>query len=800
MRLQYQIDAVVQAKKILQAYNGVFISDVVGLGKTYICAMLAKSLGKGKKLVICPPVLVSYWEEVLLEFDVAAKVVSLGKLDSIIQANIDYEYVFVDEAHRFRNAGTDSFSKLHEICYGKKVVLISATPINNYTSDIENQIYLFQPKHNSNIVGVKNLEGFFATLNGKLKGMEKGTSEYMEQIRKNSEAIRDKLLRHIMIRRTRTEIENYYHDDLVKQGLTFPKLGAPEKIIYSFDEVTDGVFNETIAAIKDFTYSRYKPLTYLKDTKQYTQLLAAQYNMGGFMKGILVKRLESSFFAFRMTLSRFIESYERFIEMYNTTGEVWISKKVNVYDLLDAGDIDKLLQLVEDENAFHFKKTDFKANFIIDLNKDLAKLKYLRDLWATITNDPKLETFCNELEHNKKLLGNKKIIFTESKETAEYLEKNLQSLFGKRVIAYTGMSSKALKAVIEDSFNPKYIDKENDRYDVLITTDVLAEGVNLHRSNALINYDLPWNPTRIMQRVGRINRVGTEHQRIYVFNFFPTAQSDKQMPLKERILEKLQAFHDTLGEDSQYLSDQEIVSSQKLFTDLTENLDGEEESTNPELAYLAVIRQIRDTDKKLFERIKRLPKKAKTGRYSDLIQNTATITFIRKGALKDFFITGDATTQISFIEAVKYLECEPDELRINVGNAYYNHYEENNIAFDTSLVQDEIIEVGKAPLKGNDLKVVQYLRAMMHEPTLTDEQEDVINRIRQAYENGDIPQNITKNIIKEVKSVKDLGSMYFVITNMIPDQYLYHRRDAVLHTEGEKQVILSCYLKENQHA
>ena len=800
MRLQYQIDAVVQAKKILQAYNGVFISDVVGLGKTYICAMLAKSLGKGKKLVICPPVLVSYWEEVLLEFDVAAKVVSLGKLDSIIQANIDYEYVFVDEAHRFRNAGTDSFSKLHEICYGKKVVLISATPINNYTSDIENQIYLFQPKHNSNIVGVKNLEGFFATLNGKLKGMEKGTSEYMEQIRKNSEAIRDKLLRHIMIRRTRTEIENYYHDDLVKQGLTFPKLGAPEKIIYSFDEVTDGVFNETIAAIKDFTYSRYKPLTYLKDTKQYTQLLTAQYNMGGFMKGILVKRLESSFFAFRMTLSRFIESYERFIEMYNTTGEVWISKKVNVYDLLDAGDIDKLLQLVEDENAFHFKKTDFKANFIIDLNKDLAKLKYLRDLWATITNDPKLETFCNELEHNKKLLGNKKIIFTESKETAEYLEKNLQSLFGKRVIAYTGMSSKALKAVIEDSFNPKYIDKENDRYDVLITTDVLAEGVNLHRSNALINYDLPWNPTRIMQRVGRINRVGTEHQRIYVFNFFPTAQSDKQMPLKERILEKLQAFHDTLGEDSQYLSDQEIVSSQKLFTDLTENLDGEEESTNPELAYLAVIRQIRDTDKKLFERIKRLPKKAKTGRYSDLIQNTATITFIRKGALKDFFITGDATTQISFIEAVKYLECEPDELRINVGNAYYNHYEENNIAFDTSLVQDEIIEVGKAPLKGNDLKVVQYLRAMMHEPTLTDEQEDVINRIRQAYENGDIPQNITKDIIKEVKSVKDLGSMYFVITNMIPDQYLYHRRDAVLHTEGEKQVILSCYLKENQHA
>lgn len=310
MRLQYQLDAVVQAKKTLQAYNGVFISDVVGLGKTYICAMLAKSLGKGKKLIICPPVLVSYWEEVLLEFDVAAKVVSLGKLDSILEGNIDYEYVFVDEAHRFRNAGTDSFGKLHEICYGKKVILISATPINNYTSDIENQIYLFQPKHNSNIVGVKNLEGFFASLEGRLKGLEKGSTDYMTQLRANSEEIRDRILRHIMIRRTRTEIQQYYQDDLEKQGLKFPKLGAPEQIIYTFDEATDSIFNETIVAIKDFTYARYKPLTYLKDTKKYSTLLAAQHNMGGFMKGILVKRLESSFFAFRMTLSRFIESYD----------------------------------------------------------------------------------------------------------------------------------------------------------------------------------------------------------------------------------------------------------------------------------------------------------------------------------------------------------------------------------------------------------------------------------------------------------------------------------------------------------
>lgn len=796
MSLQYQLDAVVQARKILEAYNGVFIADVVGLGKTFICAMLAKSLGKGKKLIICPPVLVSYWEEVLLEFGVAAKVVSLGKLDSVLQGNIDYDYVFVDEAHRFRNAGTDSFSKLHEICYGKKVVLISATPINNYTSDIENQIYLFQPKHNSNIVGVKNLEGFFASLKGRLKGLEKGTADYMAQIRENSEEIRDRILRHILIRRTRTEIKKYYRDDLEKQGLTFPKLGAPEQIIYTFDEVTDSVFNETIAAIKDFTYARYKPLTYLKDTKQYATLQTAQHNMGGFMKGILVKRLESSFHAFRMTLSRFIDSYERFIDMFNRTGEVWISKKVNVYDLLDSGDIEGLMQMVEEESGFHFRTSEFKPSFIIDLNKDLSKLRYLRNLWSSVTTDPKLQTFCAELENNGKLLGNKKIIFTESRETAEYLEANLRPLYGQRVIAYSGLSAAKLKADIEDSFNPKYAHKENDRYDVLITTDVLSEGINLHRSNALINYDLPWNPTRIMQRVGRINRVGTEHQQIYVFNFFPTAQSDKHMPLKDRILEKLQAFHDTLGEDYKYLSDEEVVSSQKLFEDLTANLDGEEESTSPELAYLALIRQIRDNDKALFERIKRLPKKSRAGRYSDRVEGSATITFIRKGALKDFFITGDDTRQISFIDAVKYLECQPDERRISVGHTYYGHYDANNSAFDDSLLQEEVIEVGKAPLHGNDLKVFNTLRAIQSDPTLTEDQEDVIRRLMRAYENGDIPQNVTKNVYKALKAVEDLSSAYFTITNLVPDQYLYERKDAVLHTEGEKQVILSCYLKE----
>lgn len=162
MKLQYQLHAVIRAEKILETYNGVFLSDVVGLGKTYIAAMLAKRL-RGRKLVICPPVLMKNWENILWDFDVSAKIRSVGKLDSILQMDRDsYDYVFIDEAHRFRNDDNDTYTKLHQICNGKKVILISATPQNNRLSDIENQIYLFQNKNNSNIIpNRKDLEGFF---------------------------------------------------------------------------------------------------------------------------------------------------------------------------------------------------------------------------------------------------------------------------------------------------------------------------------------------------------------------------------------------------------------------------------------------------------------------------------------------------------------------------------------------------------------------------------------------------------------------------------------------------------------
>ena len=804
MRLQYQLDAVTQAKKKLDAYNGVFISDVVGLGKTYICALLAKTFKRStRKLFVCPPVLKDYWESVLKDFDVSrCDVESLGKLDHIIEKGADkYDYVFVDEAHRFRNSDTESFALLHEICRGKKVILISATPINNYTSDIENQIYLFQPKQSGTINGIKNIEGFFRGLNGKLAKKVKGSPEYMAQLRENSEIIRDKLIREVMIRRTRGEVQKYYAADLEAQGLTFPKAGSPEKIVYEFDDITDKAFRETIAAIKDFKYARYTPLVYLKDQDKYAQMIAGQRNMGGFMKGILVKRLESSFYAFSMTLGRFIESYEQFIKMYET-GKVYISKKVNVYDLLDDGDdtaLKKLFYHIEQKDVLAFESKEFQPKFIRDLRSDLTQLKHLRDMWAEVTVDPKLAEFRNQLSNNAIVKDKKVIVFTESKETAEYLFNNLQDLYGSRIVYFSGQSSDTLKTVIEDSFNPKNKDKHNDKYDLLITTDVLAEGINLHRANILVNYDLPWNPTRIMQRVGRINRVGTEHDRIYVFNFFPTAQSAKQMPLEDRILEKLQSFHDTLGEDYKYLSDAEEVSAQKLFADLSKDLDDEDgESTNPELAYLAVIRGIRDTNPELFNKIKRLPLKAKTAKKDAKSNHGYTITFLRKGALKTFFETDAAETvakQLSFMEAIKKIECPEDEPKLTVAGVYYDHLKMNSKAFDEMLIAEEEITVEKTMVAGNDKKVITALKALKNAATLTDIEDDKIDIVIKRCENGELPAKITKSIVKELGLPhSDPIELYHAIMNLIPDAYFNEAGNQKSSVSGEKEIILSCYL------
>lgn len=798
MKLQYQLHAVIRAEKILETYNGVFLSDVVGLGKTYIAAMLAKRL-RGRKLVICPPVLMKNWENILWDFDVSAKIRSVGKLDSILQMDRDsYDYVFIDEAHRFRNDDNDTYTKLHQICNGKKVILISATPQNNRLSDIENQIYLFQNKNNSNIIpNRKDLEGFFSIQKHKLKKYELGTPEYMDMSKEVSAEVRDKVLNHIMVRRTRKEIMKYYKKDLEKQGLKFPKLNTPEKIVYEFDDKLDKIFNNTLDVIKTLTYSRYKALTYLKKIEpKYKSLLVGQRNMGGFMKGILLKRLESSFYAFNKTLNRFIESYEAFIDMYNS-GTVYISKKYNVYDLMNNGEEDKLALIVEKNDAFKFKSEMFNKEFIEDLEFDLANLKRVKRMWRPVDHDPKLQKFLEDLKNNNLLKKNKILIFSESKETAEYLAENINKKFNNKAILFTGDSSNRLREVIENNFNPDVNKNEQkDDYRILVTTDVLAEGISLHRANVIVNYDLPWNPTRIMQRVGRINRVGTKFNDIYVFNFFPSSQVSENMTLEENISSKIQAFHDTLGEDFKYLSENEDVDAYGIFgKTLYDKLNSDEvleedfeEDTS--LKYLNIIRDVRDNNEELFTKVKNYPKKIRSAKYLD---QDGTITFFRKGKVKRFFITDEEMTrEIKFLEAIKYFECDENEKKANISKSYYKNLKRNKEGLVASLHED-IVDVSPTRKggKNHNKELLKYLKAINHYPKFTEFENQRIDKLMILFEDGVVPKNILKEIVKAVKGVSNPIEILNTIWDMVPNSYIENNNSNDHIEEYNTEVVLS---------
>lgn len=200
MDLAYQKQAVISAKRILDSYGGVFLADVVGLGKTFISALLAQQFEKKHILIICPPVLKTYWKETFDDFHISGVTVeSLGKLNQIIEkGHHKYHYVFVDEAHRFRNEKTQQYEMLHKICWGKKVILVSATPFNNRIDDIESLLKLFQAPRKSDIPGVRNLDGFFSQLRGRVTKLDKSDPTYLAEIKAIAREVRMKILAHVM--------------------------------------------------------------------------------------------------------------------------------------------------------------------------------------------------------------------------------------------------------------------------------------------------------------------------------------------------------------------------------------------------------------------------------------------------------------------------------------------------------------------------------------------------------------------------------------------------------------------------
>ncbi len=824
LNLEYQKQAVVSASKILDAYNGVFIADVVGIGKTFVSALLSQqpALKSAQKLFIVPPVLEEYWTDTLTDFGISKfKVWSAGKIKNLKKwERIDeVEYIFLDEAHRYRNEDTETWTELYKICFGKKIILISATPLNNRFRDFLSLLKLFQRPSRSNIPGIRNLQRFIMHWENEKERAKKNASNisnYVERVREGATEIREKILKHVMIRRTRKEIKKYYNDDLVRQGVDFPEIADPVPIVYEFNQETSEVFDKTIQFIKnEFTKARYTPNLYLTQDIFTDFEKTQQNNLGGFMKTMLVKRLESSFHAFKKTLSRFILSHENFIRMVNS-GTVLISKSINVFDLIDDDDDDKIFNLIKKGEVTKYKSSDFNKKFLYDLNADLTGLRRIQDLWKDMNVDPKILILINEIKNDTNLADKKMILFTEAAETANYLLEKLNKEFGNQVMLFSGkggriyedntvktINRKASVEKIRANFDPDYRKPENI-IKILVSTDVLAEGVNLHKSNIVVNYDLPWNPTKVIQRLGRVNRVGTEHKNIHIYNFFPTVQSDDVIQQKKNIISKIQAFHDCLGGDAKFLTEDEDVQTHKLFgTNLYETLNTktyyEEEDERSELEYLHTIRNIRDKNKELYKKIKQVPLKSRSSKKHK--QSNHLLSFFRIGKLKKFIMSSKekVPTELSFLDAITLMECKDSEKKFNLPKDYFDLLVKNKDHFNQILTEiDEEGEIKKSG-QSNEQQCIKLLKSLRKEPDLREDDHILRSKLLRAFEDGVIARKTARDILKEIE-IEDLTNepikILVTFRKHIPEIFIDQTIREKIILGGKKEIILSLYLSK----
>ena len=675
----YQIHAVQEGIDKLERYNGFFLSDVVGLGKTLIACVIAKKLQTDSKItgriLICAPNAVQKsWEKHTSDFKIPAKITTHDSLHKL-EDKESFELIIIDESHNFRNTTASRYKELQTLCKipytspsaqtlptRKRVVLLSATPQNNSPQDLEQQIYLFRDKRDTAIVENQSLERFFHTINEQFdklnrerkelnrkknedlaNGLPPSTTEAESKntkaLQELSDTLREKLLAKIMIRRTRGDIQSSYANDKTKQGLHFPKITDPKPLEYDLDSISHNLATQTLLFLagelntiakqfigekNGYTYARY--LIYPNLTEQGKQKFRAAYKATGkddrfykdqstqlaiFMQKILFKRFDSSIKAFKDTLDKQIHSYTQMLEQFQTD-TIYLPKNYDnrerLYRLLEEDNDQALEELLEQGKLLALVPSDFQKDYAQKLQIDRANLQALLDKWEQITQDPKLDKLKAFLDSKKP--EQKIVIFTEAKSSSEYLTTQLESLphlRGKILHIHSGNRDE-LESSIRANFDANYPEnkQQNDKR-VIITTDVLAEGINLHRANIIVNYDTPYNATRLMQRIGRINRIGTPHKQIHIYNFKPTHFNDHIININAIASQKIQSFHYTLGEDSAIYDESEEFDSKKLFKIVQEK----EQETSKDTKYQNDLRDLYFNDKAEFARIKALPSKSR---------------------------------------------------------------------------------------------------------------------------------------------------------------------------------------------
>lgn len=397
----------------------------------------------------------------------------------------------------------------------------------------------------------------------------------------------------------------------------------------------------------------------------------------------------------------------------------------------------------------------------------MKTLKAIQNHWKKVTRDPKWESFRDILNKTPLLKNGKVIIFTESKETADYIAGKIRDEVDPKVLLFTGASQQSTREEVTSNFDAKAY-RPKDDYRILVATEVLSEGVNLHRSNVVINYDIPWNPTRLIQRVGRVNRVDTKFDKIHTYNFFPTDEGNDLIKLREAAEAKIHAFIQMLGADARLLTEGEEIISHDLFAkwNSKKTITGEDEDEETELKYLTEIRRVRNEQPELFERVKRLPKKARSTRNlltNPAVQNfPALLSYFRQGKLDKFFLGtsgNQLAAELDFMTAAKILKpVDPKEPLHSIPSEFYGLLDKNKAAFVTATTAEA--EQAESTHRGspNDAFILKRLKdkAVRRCPQFTEDDEVFVSNVIRLLEDGALPKATAKKLAATLKKPENL--------------------------------------------
>jgi len=723
--LPFQQAAVLIAAKKLNSREGVFIGDVVGLGKTITACALAKIFEEDfffSTLVICPPNIKSMWNGYINRYDLKANVISIGEVQRKLPDLRRYKLVLIDESHNLRNDQGSRYRSIKAYLEENesKVILLSATPYNKSYVDLSNQLRLFVPDDKD--LGISP-ENYINNIGGQIQFAAQHTETFIRSIKafEKSHYADDwrELMRLYLVRRTRSFIKDNYADydpERDRKYLTFSNGTRsyfpdrlPKKVEFDFDpnnpkdqyaklysqNVVDTINGLDLPRYGLGNYILQKP--HIKPTKEEEVIIANLSRAGkrlmGFCRTNLFKRLESSGFSFLISLSRHIlRNYVFFYAIQNNLS-VPIGKNIsqNLDDFLEDDDTDsngnnentisfildnktylnnaaKVYDLYSSskyKHQFDWIRSEFFAPVILkNLANDSAEIIKIIKIGQDWNSDEDRKLNALDELLSKKHPKEKILVFTQYADTAYYLSEHLKNRKVNYLQHVTGDSENPTKLAQSFSPNSNNLPATKDDIRILITTDVLSEGQNLQDAHIILNYDLPWAIIRLIQRAGRVDRIGQKAEEIICYSFLPEEGIEQIINLRRRLTNRIRQNAEVVGSDEVFF-DGDPINIEDLYNEKAGILDDEEDSEVDLASYAFQIwKNATDEKPELKKTIPDLPNVIYATKQNNLPpENEGVIVYTRTYDENDVLawmdINGKIITQ-SQLTILKAAECKPE--------------------------------------------------------------------------------------------------------------------------------------------